>query len=94
MILAQARANVLGLEPRIRVTRECIECLEVGFIKAEALLDPGTITDPLISAIAQVQLIQLKAALVELEDSLAKSKEAIQQIESPIHLFRPAGFQG
>jgi hypothetical protein len=95
MILAQARSNVLLLEPRIKVTRECIECLEKGF-RAEADVEPKEPLGTLIVAIAQVQLTQLKAALVELEDSLSKSRNIIAEHDTliPSRLFTPRGTGG
>ena len=92
LMLAQAKTNILILEPRLKMTRECIECLERGFKSVEASPKYGLGTlDGLVSAIAQVQLTQLKTALTEIENSLSNSKEIVSRLESPPIIDTSAG---
>lgn len=91
MLLVQAKANILTLEPRIRNTQECIETLEDAIASApnDGVDMEASILD-LVSAMVKVQLITLKAGLVEGQASLEKNREVVEQIESSVKIFRPA----
>lgn len=88
------------LEPRLRVTTECLQILEDGAVAAtphlNANLKPfspeGMATLNLVEAMMKVQLIQLRAALAEGQADLEKYKDVVQQIESRVKIFRPAGY--
>lgn len=86
-MLAQAKNNVVTLEPRLETIRLCLETLENSLTQERG--DFGTeagLTD-LILAMVKIQLIQLNAALKEGQANLEASKRVIAEIESPIKLF-------
>jgi hypothetical protein len=86
MILAQAKTNVMILAPRVKMMQECVALLE------ESLENDHNARSGLLATLALVQLIQLRAALGEGERDLTRSQQVIAQIESPVKIFRPAGY--
>ena len=95
MVYMQAKSNVVMLEPRMEATRNCIETLEdaiatVNLAEGEPELQDRVAASSLtglLTAIVKVQLIQLKTALKEGQESLEHSQKVIAEIESPIKLF-------
>ena len=91
MILAQARNNVLTLEPRLETIHSCLETLEdaLAMMNAMGPQTDGVVMFTLVAAMVKVQLIQLNAALKEGQSSLHHSKQVIEQIENPVKVFAP-----
>jgi len=86
----------MTMEPRLKTLRECVEKLDnvlrlcTSMLSSQAPL--SFMPDPISRAMAEVQLIQLRAALAEGERDLAVNQEIVRRIESPVKIFRPAGF--
>lgn len=95
MILAQAKANVQAMEPRVWMLMECIREMEDAAHSGTRLMAEGNTIEAvlmLVQAISRAQLIQLNSALKEGEDNLDQSRRVITQIESKVKIFRPSGF--
>lgn len=98
MVYAQAKANVMAMEPRVGMLRECIQEMEDGAVEATTMVGSTSVHATMdailamLKSIHKVQLIQLNSALREGEDNLNQSRQVITQIESKIKIFRPAGF--
>lgn len=93
MILAQARSNVLTLEPRLAIAQESLETIEDAVRTAPHLVAEGKAVEAvlaIVEAIAATQLIQLRQSIKEGLDSLEKSKEVIARIENPGKILRPS----